>query len=459
MAGGDVLAAKQRGLPYSEEAERAVLGGLLLDPERLGALRARLTPEDFYLERHQAIYRAMLAVAGAGSTPDLVTLQAQMELDQTWDASGAIGYLSVLDLGLPDLDRLAEYAGIVRERALRRALIRVASETVREAVTSKQPLPDLLGKLGSAAAQLLAGAVPARWSQAGAAVDEILEVVATGRAEALQGLKTGFPDWDRFGPVLLPGNLYILAGRPGMGKSALALDLVRHLTLRSGLPVGVFSLEMDERELALRLASAEADVATRYLRAGHCSENHWRALWGAARRILAAPLWIDDTKSLSLEELEARARRLKAEHPGLAVLVVDYLNLLGVNNQRSKREEQVALISRRLKTAVAGDLGVAVVALAQLNRDNSRRSDPRPTLSDLRESGAIEQDADQVVFVHRPEYYEPGNDELRGLAELIVAKNRQGVTGTADLLWVPEVTSFRNRVPPPDSAPATGDPF
>jgi replicative DNA helicase len=450
---------KQRGgvLPHSEEAERAVLGGLLLDPYRLAELRTRLAPEDFYVERHKVIYRAMLSVADAGATPDQITLQAQM--GQVWDAIGGIGYLATLDTDLPDLDRLAEYAAIVREKSLRRELARIAGDTAREAVMSRHALADLLGKLGSSVHQLLAGAVPARWSPVGAAVDAVLEVVAEGRAEALQGLKTGFPDWDRLGPVLLPGNLYVLAGRPGMGKSALSLDVVRHLALLSRLPVGVFSLEMDQRELALRLVSQEAEVATRYLRKGHCSERQWRSLWSAARRILDAPLYVDDTKNLSLEELEARARRLKAEQPGLAVLVVDYLNLIGVSNSRARREEQVALITRRLKTAVAGDLGVAVVALAQLNRENARRSDPRPTLSDLRESGAIEQDADQVAFVHRQAYYEPNNDEVRGLAELIVAKNRQGETGTADLCWIPEVTSFRNRVAPVAPTAGEGDPF
>jgi replicative DNA helicase len=436
-----------RTLPHSEESERAVLGALLLDPSLLAGVRTRLEPRHFWQERHAALYSAMLAVADAGSTPDPRTLQAHMEQARTWNDCGGLAYLATLDLDLPDLGRTAEYVEIVRERAVRRDLIAMARQSITAAAETAAPADGLLAALSRDAQALLAGAVPARWTSAGAAVDEILRVVEEGRASDLQGLATGFPDYDRLGPTLLPGCLYIIAGRPGMGKTSLALDLARHLAVVQGRAVGIFSLEMRRPELGLRLLTAEADVPTRYVRAGHCSARQWKELFAAARRIAAAPIQIDDTPDLTLQALEGRARRLQAVRPDLALLVVDYLQLVtaGVRDRR----QEVALISRRLK-ALAGTLGLPIVALSQINRESTRRADPRPTLADLAESGAIEQDADQVTFVHRQEVYTPEDQSIRGLAELIVDKHRHGTTGTAGLLWIGPTTSFRNH---PGAAP------
>ncbi len=430
-----------RALLFSEESERAVLGAVLLDPTLLAAVRDRLDPSSFWQERHAAIYRAMLAVADAGSTPDHRTLQAHMEQANTWTASGGTAYLAALDLDLPDLDRITDYVEIVRERADRRELLALTRRTGTAATETPAPVSELLARLTADAQTLLAGAVPVRWTPAADAVEAILQTVEEGRASALQGMPTGFPDYDRLGPTLLPGCLYVIAGRPGMGKTSLALDLSRHLAIACGLPVGIFSLEMHRPELALRLLTAEAGVPTRNVRAGDCSERQWKEIFGAARRLTAAPLRIDDTPDLTLKDLEGRARRLKTDHPDLALLVVDYLQLVtaGVRDRR----QEVALISRRLKT-LAGTLGLPIVALSQINRENTRRADHRPTLSDLAESGAIEQDADQVTFVHRQEIYTPADQAIRGLAELIVAKHRHGKTGTVELSWRGATTSFHN---------------
>jgi replicative DNA helicase len=440
-----------RALPHSEESERAVLGAILLDPALLAEVRSRLQPGCFAQERHAVLYTAMLAVADAGGTPDRLTLQAHMEQAGIWNACGGIGYLATLDLDLPDLGRVAEYVEIVKERAVRRELITLARRTAAAAAGTAVPVSELLAGLSGDAQSLLAGAVPTRWTTAGAAVDEILSIVEDGRASDLQGLATGFPDYDRLGPTLLPGCLYVIAGRPGMGKTSLALDITRHLAVVQGRTAGIFSLEMRRPELGLRLLTAEADVPTRYVRAGHCSTRQWKELFAAARRLTAAPIRIDDTPDLTLQDLEGRARRLKVEHPDLALLVIDYLQLVTAG-LRDRRQE-VALISRRLK-ALAGTLGLPVVALSQINRENTRRSDPRPTLADLAESGAIEQDADQVTFVHRQEVYSPENEATRGLAELIVAKHRHGTTGAAEVLWIGPTTSFRNHSVPAEAGPS-----
>jgi replicative DNA helicase len=443
---------RQRILPYSEEAERAVLGALLLEPLRIAQVRTRLEPRDWYVERHRLLYQAFLAVADAGSTPDLLTLQAHLEQAGGLDAVGGLAYLATLDLDLPDLARLDEYAEIVKERSVRRDLIAGAQQAIREAVSTARPVTELLTDLRDSADSLLGRAARVRWEGAGAVLNRLLAVLEEGRPEVLGGLTSGYPAWDRLGPGFLRGSLYVIAGRPGMGKTSLALDLTRHVAVELQRPVGVFSLEMRADELGLKLGSAEADVAARSLRAGHLSGRQWRDLYAATRRMLAAPLYLDDTPGLVLRDLEARAWWLKARHPDLALLVVDYLQLVTAGVRVEQRRLEVALITRRLKE-LAGELGVAVIVLSQLNRELTRRSDPRPQLADLAESGAIEQDADQVAFVHRPEVYTPENEGLRGLAEIIVAKHRHGETGTVELTWAGSTTSFRNRATPALAGP------
>jgi len=441
---------------HSGESERAVLGGLLLDPAELPGVRSRLQADDFYEERNRLLFRSMLEIADAGGSIDVLTLRAHMEQAGNFDEMGGLGYLVTLDNDLPDLGRLAEYVEIVRDRSVRRALIAATRKAIAAAAGTVEPVSEILAELGRQSEALLAGAVRSRWAPAGGSVDDFLAALEAGQAERLIGLPTGFADYDTRIGGLLPGSLIVLAGRPGMGKTSVALDIVRHTAVRAGLPVGVFSLEMRREELAAKLLSAESDVPGRFLRTGHVSSRQWREVWQARHRLAQAPIVVDDTADLRLVDLEARARRLKAEHPALALLVVDYLGLVTAGVRVEHRRQEVGLIARRLK-ALAGTLGVPVLVLSQLNRDAAKRSDPRPNLSDLAESGEIEAHADAVVFVHRPEYYAPEDDELRGLAELVVAKHRHGATGTVELAWIASVTSFRARVQTVDRKEA--DPF
>ena len=439
-----MIRTRQRALPYSEEAERAVLGALLLEPERLAEVRLRLQPRDWYVERHRLLFQAFVDVADAGATPDRLTLQAHLEQAGHLDTIGGLAYLAGLDLDLPDLDRLNEYAEIVRERSLRRNLIATTQQTLVAALSTTRPLEELLADLRNTADHLLGQAARVRWEDAGTVLDRLVTTLEDQHPKDLRGLSTGFQGWDRLGPGLLRGGLYVIAGRPGMGKTSLALDITRHVAVELRRPVGVFSLEMRADELGLKILAAEADISSRHTRASHLSGRQWQDLYAALRRVSEARLFLDDTPGLLLRDLEARAWWLKTQHPDLALLVVDYLQLVTAGVRVEQRRLEIAHITRRLKN-LARELGLPVLALSQLNRELTRRSDPRPQLADLAESGAIEQDADQVAFVHRPQVYKPEDESLRGLAEVIIAKHRHGETGTVELTWVGSTTSFRNR--------------
>jgi replicative DNA helicase len=441
-------------LPHSAEAERAVLGALLLEPLRISQVRTHLEPGDWYLERHRLLYQAFLEIAGAGSTPDLLTLQAHLQQAGLLEEVGGQAYLAALDLDLPDLGRLDEYVAIVKDRSLRRDLIEVLRRVSREAATSTRPVHELLADLRDCADRLLGRSARARWEGAGAVLDRLLGDIEEKRSGVLCGLTSGFPAWDQLGPGFLPGGLYVVAGRPGMGKTSLALDLTRHVACELQRPVGVFSLEMRADEIGLKLGAAESDISAHALRTAHLSMRQWQSLFAATRRMIAAPLFLDYSPSLVLRDLEARAWWLKAQHPDLALLVVDYLQLLTTGARVENRRLEIALIVRRLKE-LAGALGLPLIALSQLNRELTRRSDPRPQLADLAESDAIGQHADQVAFIHRPEVFEPDSEGLRGLAEIIVAKHRHGETGMIELAWRGATTSFHS-YPTPGAAVAEG---
>jgi replicative DNA helicase len=447
---------KQRqALPHSAEAERAVLGALILEPLRIAQVRTLLEPRDWFLERHRVLYQACLELADAGSTPDLLTLQAHLDQAGMLGAAGGLDYLTALNLDLPDPERLEEYAAIVQERSVRRDLIAAAQQTLLAAASSARPVHELLADLRDGTEKLLGRAARVHWESAGDVVERLLATLEEGPSKALSGLTSGFPAWDRLGPGFLSGGLYVIAGRPGMGKTSLALDLTRHIAVELQRPVGVFSLEMGSEEIGLKLGAAEADIASRHLRNGILSTRQWQDLYAATRRMIAAPLFLDSSPGLALRELEARAWWLKDHHPELALLVIDYLQLVTAGVRVENRRLEIALITRRLKE-LAGELGLPLIALSQLNRELTRRSDPRPHLADLAESDAIAQHADQVAFVHRPEVFAPEDENLRGLAEVIVAKHRHGKTGTVKLSWSGAITSFRNHTAPAPTGPEPG---
>ena len=429
-------------LPHSEESERAVLAAILLAPRLLSTVSGRLLAEDFYIERHQLLYEVMLELLEREQEIDLRTLQARLEHRDLFDRIGGMAYLAGLDLDLPDIGRIDTYVDLVKERSVRRRLIRGCHEIATECLDGGIEAADALANAERLVFGLGEEAVQRGFTQ----LNEVYEgtiAMLEERASGTVGLPTGFYDWDRMTQGLVNGNLIILAGRPGMGKTSFALNVAQHVAIREERAVGIFSLEMSDQELTLRVLASEADLPFGNLRAGRLSESQWNRLYEVIRTTNDSPLFIDDSPNPSLLEIASKARRLKAEKD-LSLLIVDYLQLMQAGGKHESRQLEIAAISRGLKQ-LAKEIEIPVMALSQLSRNPEKRTgDHRPQLADLRESGSIEQDADMVCFVYRDEVYNKDDPDLKGLAELIVSKHRNGATGTVDLLFLGESTSFKN---------------
>ncbi len=438
----DVL-PQQKALPHSEESERAVLAAVLLDPRLLPTLSGRLRAEDFYLERHQHLYQAMVELAQDGTTIDLRTLQAKLEQQARFDGAGGIAYLAGLDVDLPDLGRVDAYVEIVKERSVRRRLIQASAGIMRDCLDGGLEAAAALGRAEQAILGLGQEAIQRGFVQLAQVFHSTLEDLEERPGTTLIGVPTGFIDFDRMTHGLNRSNLIIVAGRPGMGKTSLCLNIAQHVAIREKKPVGIFSLEMSQQELALRILCSEADISFGRLRSGDLSRNQWTKVIQTVRATAETPLYIDDSPNPSLLEVASKARRLKAER-GLELVILDYLQLMQAGGKYENRNLEIAAISRGLKQ-LAKELQIPVIALSQLSRQPERRgADHRPQLADLRESGSIEQDADLVVFIYRDELYNPDDADNKGMAELIIAKHRNGQTGTVPLVFIGENTSFRN---------------
>lgn len=443
-----------KALPHSQEAERAVLASVLLDPACLHTVAGRLQVEDLYSERHRILYQALLDLQEERVDIDLRTLQASLEQKAQLDAIGGIAYLAELDLDLPDVGRVDTYVELVKERSVRRRLIQSCSEITRDSLDGGVPAAEALANAERSILALGEEAIRTGFIPIGKVFQETLEDLEERPGSTLVGVPTGFIDLDRITHGLNKGNLIIIAGRPGMGKTSLALNIAQHVAFREERTVGVFSLEMSAQELTLRVLCSEAEVDFGRLRSGHLSQKQWSRVIQAARKNSKGPLFIDDSASLTPLELSSKARRLKAEH-ALSLLIVDYLQLMGGGGRYENRNLEIAAITRGLKQ-LAKELEIPVIALSQLSRQPERRGkDHRPQLSDLRESGSIEQDADMVSFVYRDEVYNQDDPDNKGMAELIIAKHRNGETGTVPLVFLGGITSFRNlsREAPPEPGP------
>ena len=432
-----------KGLPHSEESERAVLAAILLDPRTLAIVSGRLRPEDFYFEKHQILFTAMIELADERVEVDLRTLQAKLEHRGVLERVGGLAYLASLDLDLPDLGRIDAYVEIVKERSVRRRLIEASGTIIRDCLDGGLEAREALGKAEASILGLGEEAVQRGFVSLGEVFHNTLEDLEERPGSTLIGVPTGFIDFDRKTHGLNRGNLIVIAGRPGMGKTSFALNVAQHVAIREKRPVAIFSLEMSQQELALRILCSEADVPFSRLRSGHLSQQQWGRIIQTVRQTSDAPLYIDDSPNPTLLEVASKARRLKAEK-GLEVLILDYLQLMSAGGRYENRNLEIAAISRGLKQ-LAKEIDLPVIALSQLSRQPERRgSDHRPQLADLRESGSIEQDADLVAFIYRDEVYNPDDEEVRGLAEVILSKHRNGETGTVELVFLEETTSFRN---------------
>jgi replicative DNA helicase len=433
-----------RSLPHSLDAERSVLGAILLENNALHQAQQLLGDDDFYRDDHRRIYRAMGHLSERSAVIDLVTVKEELDRRGELQAAGGVSYISSLVDGVPKSANIEHYARIVKEKATLRGLISSAHQIISSAMTAEDETGDILDAaersiLRIAENRLRTGFVPLRL-----VADESLKVIErlSERRELVTGLATGIERFDELTSGLQRGDLVVVAGRPSMGKTALALNIAQHAAVKDHRKVGVFSLEMTKEQLFLRLLCAQAKVDAHRLRTGTLSKADWTKLTLAFAQLAEAPIFIDDTAALGILEMRAKARRLKLEK-GLDLIVVDYLQLVRGRARYENRTQEISDISRSLK-ALAKELDVPLIAISQLSRaPETRGGDHRPQLSDLRESGAIEQDADLVAFIFREEVYRP-DEENRGRATLIIGKQRNGPIGDVDLVFLKEFTRFEN---------------
>jgi replicative DNA helicase len=444
--------------PQSPEAEESVLGGIMLDNTALDRVIELLQPDDFYRGAHRRIFRAMMELSERSEPVDLITLSETLKARGELTEIGGGAYLAELTERVPTAANVAHHAKIVRERSILRGLIEASTEIASRGYQA----PDNVDELLDRAEQLIFGIQERKVKQAFAHISDVL-VESIKQIErlyehkqAVTGVPTGFADLDTLTAGLQPSDLIIVAGRPSMGKSALCTNIAEHAALRADVGVAIFSLEMGKEQLAMRMLCSEARVDLARVRTGHLSDREFPKLAMAAGRLGDAPIYIDDTPALSVLELRAKARRLKRDQSAkLGLVIVDYIQLMRSSEGKDNREQEISEISRSLK-ALAKELNVPVVALSQLNRQVESRQPPVPRLADLRESGAIEQDADVICFLYRDEYYNPEDTEKQGVAEVHVAKQRNGPIGKVELTFLKEFTRFENREVAPDDVTGGG---
>ncbi len=436
-------AAVDRSLPHNLDAERAVLGAVLLHGETIHEALEVIDAADFFRDAHRRIFDKMVRLLERGQAIDFITLKDELGRSGELDTVGGPAYVASLVDGLPHGTNVAEYARIVKEKATLRNLIFSANEILNTAYEAEQDADAILDRaeqsiFAIAEDSIRAGFVSMRdlATASFAAVEQ-----AHARKQLITGVPTGFQELDEMMSGLQPSDLVIVASRPSMGKTSLALNIAQHVGLSTDMTVGFFSLEMSKEQLFLRMLTSEAGIDGHRLRTGFLGEQDWPKLTAALATLGDAKIFIDDSASITVLEMRAKARRLMAEN-GLHMLVIDYLQLMQGRGRFENRVTELASISRGLK-ALAKELNIPIVALSQLSRAPENRPGRRPQLSDLRESGALEQDADVVILIWREEMYEE-TPENQGVAELIVAKQRNGPTGSVKLAFIKEYTRFEN---------------
>lgn len=424
--------------PHDLEAEQSVLGAMLINPNAITAVAESLTPEDFYRDTHRLIYRAVLTLYDRGQEVDVVTLGAQLERDGVLERAGGREFVHTLAEFVPAAANAAHYAGIVREQSVLRSLIRVGNEIAELGYQHPGDTPTLL----DTCEQKVFAIQQARRTTEFQHIRDVLirnfeHLDAMQRDQGVSGVATGFEGIDKLTGGFQRANLIVLAARPGVGKTSLALNIAQNVAVEGKAPVAVFSLEMSAQELGERMMCSSARVSSHKLRTGSLSGDDYAKLVQAAGELEKADLFIDESAGLNMFELRAKARRLKTKTP-LALLIVDYLQLMAGDGRADNRQQEVANISRSLKQ-LARELDVPIIAVSQLNRSPEARADREPQLADLRESGAIEQDADMVMFI----YEDPSDPSSKGVVKLKIAKNRNGPTDTLRLAFTREYTKFR----------------
>jgi replicative DNA helicase len=440
----------ERGLPAAPDAEKSVLGAILLDNHLVDQAASSIKPEDFCVDAHRRIFQRMMDLSETGRPIDIITLSEELSRHKELEAVGGVAYISSLTDGVPRRPSIEHYVAIVRDKSLLRSAIHTASSIITRAAAQEETAEEVLDSAEAAIFQLS----DARLNQNLMPIDQVARESFGGSLDALYkrgsritGLETHYADLDELTSGLQPSDLIIIAARPSMGKTAFAINIAENAAVQDGKIVAIFSLEMSREALLLRMLCSQARVDSHKMRTGFLGRDDMDKLRKAYDALINAPIYIDDTPGISISEMRSKSRRLKQTQGRLDLVVVDYLQLMSgtpIGGKRfENRTQEVSAISRGLK-AIAKELRVPVVALSQLSRAPETRGtkDAEPKLSDLRESGSIEQDADVVTFIYRPEYYDRDNPDLEGKAKLIIAKQRNGPTDTIQLAFLKSSTRF-----------------
>ena len=431
-------------MPHSIDAEKSVIGSMLMDQEAITAASVILIKDDFYGKQYGILYDAMVQLYKVGKPVDLVTLQNKLkEMDVPPELSSVDFLRDILSQVFTSAN-IKHYANIVKQKAMARNLIKTTENIANTCYLEKSPLEDILTKAEKDIFKIVQSQGGGEFVPIRQVVINTLEKIeaAAKNKGSVTGVPTGFTDLDYQTAGLQPSDLILVAARPSMGKTAFVLNMAEHMAFKKGVTVAIFSLEMSKEQLVNRMLSLESSVSSQKMRTGNLEDSEWERLIESAQIIGNSNLIIDDTPSISIRDLSSKCRKYKMEH-NLGIIIIDYLQLMSAGEGNSdSRQQQISDISRSLK-ALARELNVPVVALSQLSRAVEQRPEHRPMLSDLRESGAIEQDADVVMFIYRDDYYNKDTDK-KGIAEIIIAKQRNGPIGTVNLAWLPEYTKFAN---------------
>lgn len=434
--------------PQNIEAEQSILGGILLDNEVFHRVLEVLNEEDFYHAAHRKVFLSMIELYENNEPVDLITLTNALKNKNQLDEIRGVSYLTSLVDSIPTTANISYYAKIVKEKSILRRLINKTAEIASMSYDSTGDVDEVLDQAERAIFEISENKIKPSFYSIKEMIKHSFKTIERlyEKKELITGVPTGFEGIDRFTSGFQLSDLVIIAGRPSMGKTSFALNIAQYAAIEASVPVGIFSLEMSKEQLSLRMLCSEAKVDAQRLRTGFLSESDWPKLTRAVGSLSEAPIFVDDTPALSILEMRAKARRLKSEK-GLGLIIVDYLQLMRGRVNVERREQEISEISRSLK-ALAKELNLPVVALSQLNRRVEERHDKRPQLADLRESGAIEQDADVIIFIYRDEIYNKSEDnENKGNAEIIIGKQRNGPIGMTKLAFIDKFATFENLAP------------
>ncbi|MDF2590584.1 MAG: replicative helicase [Clostridia bacterium] len=430
--------------PNSMEAEQSVLGAMLLDKEAVSVATEFISGEDFYREAHKEIFDAIVDIFDKGQPVDLITLPEKLKVRNTLEAVGGITYLTNLMSIVPSTHNVGHYAKIIEEKSLLRKLIKASNEIMGKSYEAREEVVSVLDMAEKSIFDISLN----RSSQGFVHIKKILNTNFDKIEELylnkgkITGVSTGFDDLDEMLSGLQKADLVLVAARPSMGKTSFILNMVQQAGIRDKVATAIFSLEMSKEQLTQRILCAEALIDSHRLRTGDITEDEWIKLARAMGPLSEAPIYVDDTPAISMSEMRAKCRKLKIEH-NLGLVLIDYLQLMSGSGKYDSRQQEISDISRSLK-GLAKELGIPIVACAQLSRAPEMRADHHPIMSDLRESGAIEQDADVIMFLYRDEYYHP-DTEKKNIGEVIISKQRNGPTGTVELVWLGQFTKFANK--------------